>query len=112
MDEFSVSEALAEVFDESWVAGFGRLVELLVAIVGLVGGEQADGVPAFDRVMVDAELLGDLAQGEHPGRAEPRMPAAEAMVLAQAFDDIAGERLPVEGAEVLLVEDRGDLALG
>jgi hypothetical protein len=33
---FSVGEALAEVFDESGVARLWRVVELLVAVVGLV----------------------------------------------------------------------------
>jgi hypothetical protein len=67
LDWFSVGEARAEALDQAWVAGGGRLVELLVAVVGLVAGEQAGAAPGLDRVVVDAELLGDLGEGEHAG---------------------------------------------
>ena len=112
MDEFSAGEPLAEVFDEPWVARFGRVVELFVAVVGFAGCEQPGAGPCLDRVVVHAELFGDLGEREHPGGVESGLVAAELVALAEAFDDVAGERLAVEGPEVLGVEDRGDLAFG
>ena len=56
MDEFSVGEPLAEAFDESGIARFGRVIELFVAVVRFAGCEQAGAAPCLDRVVVDAEL--------------------------------------------------------
>ena len=99
MDEFSVSQALAEPFDEPGVARFGRVVELLVAIVRLAGCEQPGPAPCLDRMVVNAEPLGDLGQREHPAGVEAGLVAAELVALAEALHDIAGERLAVVGAE-------------
>jgi transposase len=67
----SSGESAAHVGDEAGVAGDGRLVELFVLVVGLVGDEQAGPAPVLDGVAVHAELCGDLVEGEHPAGAEP-----------------------------------------
>jgi hypothetical protein len=69
-------------FDESWVVVAGWLVEPLVAVVELAGGEQAGGVPVLDRSVADAEPLGDLGDGEHAGGAEPLVAAGESVAGA------------------------------
>jgi hypothetical protein len=112
LDEFSVGQALAEAFDEPGIARFGRVVELFVAVVRCAGCEQAGAAPGFDRVVVHAELFGDIGQGEHPGGMESGLVAAKLVALGEALDEMAGERLAAKRADAVLVEDRGDLALG
>jgi len=54
--------------DQAGVAWRGRLEELHVLVVGLVGGEQPGAVPGLDRAAVHAELFGDLVDGQQaPG---------------------------------------------
>jgi hypothetical protein len=43
--------------------------------------------------VVDAELLGDLGEGEHPVGAEPVVAAGDPVVLAELEDDPGVERL-------------------
>jgi len=58
------------LFDESRVAGLGRVEEPLVLIVGLVAGEQSGGAPGLDRAGVDVQPFGDLVGGEQAACAE------------------------------------------
>lgn len=67
----SFGEWASHAFDESWVAGGGRLVEAFVLVVGLVGGEEAGTVPGFDGGGVDAETVGGFGEGEKAAGLEP-----------------------------------------
>jgi hypothetical protein len=49
---------------QPWVVGRGRLVEPLVLVVGLVGGEQSGASPGVDGAGVYAEAVGDLCERE------------------------------------------------
>ena len=48
-------------------AGLAGVVEAGAAAFGLPAGDQAELVPSFDGEGVDAELVGQLVQGEHAG---------------------------------------------
>ncbi|CAN5485069.1 hypothetical protein BH23ACT6_BH23ACT6_26690 [soil metagenome] len=63
------------------VRAWGR-VEPLLLVVGLVAVEEAGGLPALDGGGVHAELFGELVAGEHPGGAEPFVPARQAVGAA------------------------------
>jgi len=88
----------AAVFGESRVVVGGRLVEPFVAVVELVAGEQAGGLPGLDRSVVDTELVGDFGDGEQPAGTETVVAAGEAVAGAQAMHDRGGELLAVEGS--------------
>jgi hypothetical protein len=72
-----------------WIYGF---VEQLVLVVGLVGDEQAIGLPFGDRLGVDAEPGRGLDQGEETPSAKPLPVAGKAVVTSQP-DDLAGREL-------------------
>jgi putative transposase len=78
----SGGEGAAHAFDQAWVAGRGRLEELLVLVVGLVAGEQASPVPVLDGGAVDAETFGDLVDGEQAGSVEPLSVAGQPVIAA------------------------------
>src|SRR5581483_7857929 len=63
-DQDSFGEAASHAFDQSGVAGGGRLEEAFVLVVRSVGAEKPGLVPALDRGRMDSELVGDLADGE------------------------------------------------
>ena len=70
-DASSLGEGASHAFDESGVAGCGRLVEAFVLVVGFVGGEEAGTVPGFDGGGADVEAVGGLGEGEQAAGLEP-----------------------------------------
>jgi hypothetical protein len=58
-----------------------------------VSGDEPGVVPGLDGSGGDAELCGDLVQGEHAGVAESLFAAGQLVVVADVADDE-----PVEGA--------------
>ena len=100
------------MFGESRVVGGGRLVERVVLVVDVVGGQQPGRVPVFDRVDVHAEPVRGLVRGQQAACAETVVAGGEPAAGAEAPDDRGGERLAFERALALVVEDLGDLAFG
>src|ERR1700733_6465285 len=95
---FSLVEAPAEVFDESGVAGGGRVVEPLVLVVGFLGFQQAGVVPCLDGAGVNAELFGDLVGREQAARLESFGVAWEVVGAAEVEHYRGGEWLAGAGA--------------
>ena len=105
-------EPAALAFDEPRVAGGGWVEQSDVLVVGLVRVDQPGASPGVDGCGVNAELLGELADGEQTAGAEPLAVAGEAVGAAQFEHDPAGERLAVAGAVCVGVELGGDLSVG
>ena len=96
-----VAESLASFFDlVAGGAGLAGVVEEDAAVVGLLAGDEAELVPAFDALGVGGELLGDLVEGEQAGVAEPLVVAAEAAFVAVpgAWSPVQGDAMPPWGA--------------
>ena len=89
----SVMEPVSFVAEQVRVAGVGGLVEPFVLVVGFVGDEQAGAAPGLDGVGMDAELLGDLGDGEHAPRTEAFRVAGELVFLSDMNDNCCVERL-------------------
>ena len=82
MGQNSAVEVAALAFDQAGIAGDGWVEEPGVAVVGFVAGEQAGAMPSFDGRCADAEVLGDLGDGELAGSAEPVVSAWQVAVPA------------------------------
>jgi len=102
----------ALLFDEPGVAGGGRLVEAVVAVVELVVGEQPGALPVADRDGVNVESFGELVSVEHAAGAEPLAVAGDVVGVAEVDHYLGGERLSVAGAVAGLVEQVGGLGVG
>lgn len=70
-DQLSVREGPTHPLDEPRVSRRGRLVELLVLVVGLVADEQTGPVPVLDRARVHPEPVSRLGKREQPFGAQP-----------------------------------------
>jgi len=102
----------ALLFDEPGVAGGGRLVEAVVAVVELVVGEQPGALPVADRDGVNVESFGELVSVEHAAGAEPLAVAGDVVGVAEVDHYLGGERLSGAGAVAGLVEQVGGLGVG
>jgi hypothetical protein len=69
-------------------------------------------VPGFDGSGRDAELAGELGQGEHAGVAESLLAAAQVVVVADVADDERVEGAAFAAGQAALVEDGGDFGVG
>jgi hypothetical protein len=92
--------------------GVGAFVEVVVLVVGLVGLEEAGGVPSLDGGGVDVEEGGDLVEGEHALCAEAVAMAGDVVVAAEVEDDAVGEGLVGAALEALSVEVVGGFSVG
>ena len=95
-----------------WGVGAGRGVEALAFVVVGVPGEEPGVVPGLDSSGGDAELCGDLGQGEHAGVAEPLLAAAQLVVVADVADDERVEGAAFAAGQAAVVEDGGDFGVG
>jgi hypothetical protein len=77
-----------------------------------VPGDEPGVVPGLDGSGRDAELAGELGQGEHAGVAESLLAAAQAVVVADVADDERVERAAFAAGQAAVVEDAGDLGVG
>ncbi len=109
-----VAESLAGFFDlAAGGAGLAGVVEEDAAVVGLLAGDEAEFVPAFDALGVGGELAGDLVEGEQAVVAEPLVVAAEAAFVAVSGDVVAGPGCGVAAVGCLPgVEDVSDGGAG
>jgi hypothetical protein len=109
-----VAELLAGLFGlGAGGPGLARVVEEDAAVVGLLAGDQAELVPAFDALGVRGELAGDLVEGEQAVVAQPLVVAAEAAFVAVSGDVLAGPGCGVAAVGCLAgVEGVGDLRVG
>src|ERR1019366_6163301 len=95
------------------VSGLAGVVEEDAAVVGLLAGDEAEFVPAFDALGVGGELAGDLVEGEQAVVAEPLVVAAEAAFVAVPGDVVAGPGCGVAAVGCLAgVEDVSDVCAG
>src|SRR5581483_8321955 len=78
----SSAEVASLSFDRSGLAGYGRVEEPGVAVIGLVTGEQAGTVPGLDGGWMHAEDLGDLGNGELAGSMQAVAPAGQRVIAA------------------------------
>ena len=88
-----------------WGVGAWRWVEALAFVVVGVCGEESGVVPDLDGAGGDAELCGDLGQGEHAGVAEALLAAAQLVVVADVADDERVEGAAFAAGQAALVED-------
>jgi hypothetical protein len=77
-----------------------------------VPGDESGVVPGLDGSGGDAELCGDLGQGEHAGVAEPLLAAAQLIVVADVADDELVEGAAFAAGQAAVVEDGGDFGVG
>ena len=95
-----------------WRVRSGRVVERLAFIVVALATDKTGVVPGLDRAGGDAEPAGHLVQGEHAGVAEPLLPAAEPVLVADVADDQGVEGAAFAAGVAAGVEDGGDLGVG
>lgn len=89
-----------------------RVVERLAFIVVARATDKTGVVPCLDRAGGHAELAGHLLQGEHAGVAEPLLPAAQPVLVADVADDQGVEGAAFAAGVAAGVEDGGDLGGG
>src|SRR5207344_1276393 len=77
-----------------------------------VPGDEPGVVPGLDGSGGDAELAGELGQGEHAGVAESLLAAAQVVVVADVADDERVEGAAFAAGQAAVVEDAGDLGVG
>jgi hypothetical protein len=94
-----------------WVRS-GWVVERLAFIVVALATDKAGVAPRLDRAGGHAELRGYLVQGEHAGVAEPLLPAAQPVFVADVADDQGVEGAAFAAGVAAGVEDGGDLGVG
>src|SRR5680860_272737 len=92
--------------------GLAGVVEVLAAAVDAPPGEGSAALPAFDGGRGDAELVGDLIDGEHAGVFEPVTQAGDVPGSAQLGEGGHGERFSPSAGEALGVEDGRGLVVG
>jgi hypothetical protein len=95
-----------------WRALLAGVVEVGAAAVDPVAGGVAAALPDLDCLRADAELLGDLVEGEHALGAEPVMVGGDAADAAQLGERGDGERLAPAAGQPLVVEDLHRLVVG
>ena len=95
-----------------WRVLAGWRVEALALVVVGVAGDEPGVVPGLDGSGRDAELAGELGEGEHAGVAESLLAAAQAVVVADVADDERVERAAFAAGHAAGVEDAGDLGVG
>jgi hypothetical protein len=88
-----------------WRVLAGWRVEALALVVVGVPGDEPGVVPGLDGSGRDAELAGELGQGEHAGVAESLLAAAQVVVVADVADDERVERAAFAAGQAAVVED-------
>jgi hypothetical protein len=108
-----VAETLAGGFGVG--AGRARLAGVVAedaAVVGLLAGDQAEPVPAFDAAGMGVKACGDLAEGEQPAIEQPLVVAGHLVVVRQFGDAVAVPGVLVAAGMACGVQLGGDLGVG